>query len=158
MRDSKSIFLKEDLVTLLDPFVQPLLDSFKTYYNPIVVQTLQIMVHMIHLGLPTFKTLLKKFINRIFKLFNTNNSADNDFINSLFRCTSELIKTYSVYNDLSELQVKTLVMIIKSNVTNFSTQSSVFICLKSILYRRFECADLYDLMTTVQEMMVTSVV
>ncbi len=79
------------------------------------------MVHMIHLGLPTFKTLLKKFINRIFKLFNTSNNADNDFINSLFRCTSELIKTYSVYNDLSEIQVKTLVMIIKANVTNFST-------------------------------------
>jgi hypothetical protein len=40
LRDSKSISLKEDLVSLLDPFVQPLLDSFKTYYNPIVVQTL----------------------------------------------------------------------------------------------------------------------
>ena len=120
-RNKKSIELNLDLVNLLDPFVQPLLDSFKTYYNPIVVQTLQIMVHMIHLGLPTFKTLLKKLINRIFKLFNTSNNADNDFINSLFRCTSELIKTYSVYNDLSELQIKTLVMIIKANVTNFST-------------------------------------
>jgi hypothetical protein len=87
----------------MDPFVQPLLDSFKTYYNPIVVQTLQILIHVIHLGLPSFKLLLKKFINRIFKLFDTNNSAENDFINSLFKCTSELIKTYTVYNDLSEL-------------------------------------------------------
>jgi hypothetical protein len=86
-----------------------------------VVQTLQILTHVIHLGLPSFKLLLKKFINRIFKLFDTNNSAENDFINSLFKCTSELIKTYTVYNDLSEVQIKTLVMIIKANVTNFST-------------------------------------
>ena len=87
---------------MLDPFVQPLLDSFKTFYNPIVVQTLQIVTHVIHLGLPSFKTLLRKFINRIFKLFTTNTSADNDFANSLFKCTSELIRTYSVFNDLSE--------------------------------------------------------
>ena len=61
------------------------------------------MIHVIHLGLPSFKTLLRKFLNRIFKLFNTNTQADNDFANSLFKCTSELIRTYSVYNDLSEL-------------------------------------------------------
>lgn len=122
---------------MLDPFVQPLLDSFKTYYNPIVVQTLQIMIHVIHLGLPSFKLLLRKFLNRIFKLFTQNTSADNDFTNSLFKCTSELIRTYSVYNDLSELQIKTLVQIIKSNLQNFSTQTSVFTCLKAILHRRF---------------------
>jgi hypothetical protein len=74
------------------------------------------MIHVIHLGLPSFKVLMKKFLNRIFKLFTTNTSADNDFANSLFKCVSELIRTYSVYNDLSEIQIKTLVQIIKSNL------------------------------------------
>lgn len=156
-RANKTITVKEELVTILDPFVQPLLDSFKTFYNPIVVQTLQVMIHVIHLGLPSFKLLLRKFLNRIFKLFQTNTNNDNEFCNSLFKCTAELIRTYSVYTDLSQLQIKTLVQIIKSNLQNFSTQTSVFTCLKAILYRKFECADLYDLIQNVQEMMVTSV-
>ena len=84
------------------------------------------MISVIHLGLPSFKILLKKFLNRILKLFNGASHVDSDFLNSLFKCTSELIKTYSVYADLSEIQIKTLVLIIKSNVTNFSTQNSVF--------------------------------
>lgn len=126
--------------------MQPLLDSFKTFYNPIIVQTLSVMINVIHLGLPSFKILLKKFLNRILKLFSGASNSDSDFLNSLFKCTGELIKTYSVYADLSEIQLKTLVLIIKSNVNNFSTQTSVFQCLRSILHRKFECADLYDLM------------
>jgi hypothetical protein len=61
------------------------------------------------LGLPSFKELLKKFLNRIFKLFDQTQSSDSDFINSLFKCTSELIRTYAIYQDLSEVQIKTLV-------------------------------------------------
>lgn len=36
-------------------------------------------------------------------------------------------------------------------------QSNVFHCLKSIINRRFLCPDLYDLMETIEEMMVTNI-
>ena len=48
-------------------------------------------------------------------------------------------------------------LIIKANVTNFSSQSHVFQCLKAIVNRRFLCPDLYDLMETIEEMMVTNI-
>ena len=86
----------------MDPFVILFLRAFKTFYNPIIVTTLHILVNIIHLGLPAFKHLMKKFLNRIFKLFNIAQSSDNEFLNTLFRCVTELIKTYSVYTDLSE--------------------------------------------------------
>ena len=141
----------------LDPFVKLLLKSFKTYYNPIVVTTLHILIHVIHLGLPSFKLLLKKFLNKILALLNQASKTDTEFLNSLFKCVGELIKTYSVYADLSEVQIKTLVLIIKANVNSYSSQSSVFHCLRAILYRKFLCADLYDLMETIEEMMVSNV-
>lgn len=118
--------IKQELKDKLDPFVILFLRAFKTFYNPIIVTTLHLLVNIIHLGLPAFKQLLKKFLNRIFKLFNIAQSNDNEFLNTLFRCVTELIKTYSVYSDLSDTQVKTIVLIIKSNVTNFSSQSHVF--------------------------------
>ena len=133
------------------------LRAFKTFYNPIIVTTLHILVNIIHLGLPSFKTLMKKFLTRIFKLFNAATSTDHEFLNTLFRCVTELIKTYSVYNDLSEIQIKTLVLIIKNNVASFQSQSHVFQCLKQIINRKFLCPDLYDLMETIEEMMVTNI-
>ena len=63
---------KEDLKNKLDPFVVLFLRSFKTFYNPIIITTLHILVNVVHLGLPAFKHLLKKFLNRIFKLFSVS--------------------------------------------------------------------------------------
>ena len=77
------------------------------------------MIHVIHLGLPSFKTYLKKFMSQVLKLFEKASNTDTEFLNSLFKCITELIRTYSVYNDLSEVQIKTLVLIIKANVSNF---------------------------------------
>ena len=135
----------------MDPFVQLLLQSFQTYYNPIIVTTLHILIHVIHLGLPTFKTLMKQFLTQILKLFQQASNTDIDFLNSLFKCVGELIRTYSVYVDLSETQIKTLVLIIKANVSNYSTQSNVFQCLKAVIHRKFLCPDLYDLMENIQD-------
>lgn len=145
---------KEEMVQRLDPFVILILNSFKTYHNPIIVTSLGIMTQIVGLGLPSFRELLKKFLNRIFKLFMQTQSSDADFINSLFKCTSELIRTYAIYQDLSEVQIKTLIEIIKTHINKFNVQNNALQCLRSVVHRRFECADLYDLIEEVQEMMV----
>lgn len=156
-RNKTTIDIKSDLVERLDPFVPLLLSAFKTFYNPIIVTTLTIMIHVIHLGLPSFKSNLRKFLGSILKLFASVDNTDTEFLNSLFKCATELIRTYSVFADLSELQIKTLVQIIKTNISNLQSQANVFNCLRAIIYRKFLCPDLYDLMETVQEMMVQTV-
>jgi hypothetical protein len=60
---------QSEYIDKLDPFVPILLEAFNTYYNPIVVTTLNILMHVIHLGLPSFKALLKPFLANILKLF-----------------------------------------------------------------------------------------
>jgi hypothetical protein len=145
---------REEMRSRLDPFVILILNSFKTYHNPVVVSALHIMTQIVGLGLPSFKELLRKFLNRIFKLFMQTQSSDSDFLNSLFKCTSELIRTYAIYQDLSAVQIKTLVEIIKTHVSKFNVQNNALQCLRSVIHRRFECSDLYDLIEEVQEMMV----
>jgi hypothetical protein len=93
---------EDDMKAKLDPFVPVLLDSFKTYHNPIIVTTLHVLGQLIPLGLPSFKELMKKFLNKLFKLFETTGaSVDSDFLNSLFKCTAELIRSYATYQDLT---------------------------------------------------------
>jgi len=69
-RLKQTIKTKQELIDRLDPFVQLLNESFNTYYNPIIVTSLNILIHVIHLGLPSFMTLLKQFLNHILNLFN----------------------------------------------------------------------------------------
>jgi hypothetical protein len=38
----------------LDPFVLLILNSFKTYHNPIVVTSLNILTQIVGIGLPSF--------------------------------------------------------------------------------------------------------
>lgn len=155
-QDLKTEEQREEMRARLDPFVILILNSFKTYHNPVVVTALHIMTQIIGLGLPSFKELLKKFLNRFFKLFMQTHSSDSDFLNSLFKCTAELIRTYAIYQDLSEVQVRTLVEIIKTHIDKFSLQTNALQCLRSVVHRRFECADLYDLIEQIQETMVFS--
>lgn len=154
--DLKTEEEREEMRARLDPFVLLILNSFKTYHNPVVVTALHIMTQIVGLGLPSFKELLRKFLNRIFKLFQQTQSSDSDFLNSLFKCTAELIRTYAIYQDLSEVQVRTLVEIIKTHIDKFSVQTNALQCLRSVVHRRFECADLYDLIDLIQESMVFS--
>ena len=131
--DKEPIDIKEELKARLDPFVPLLLHSFKTYHNPIIVSTLHILGTFLGLGLPSFKELLKKFLNKIFKLFEqTSTTGDSDFINSLFKCTSELIKNYAVQsNELTQAQLKTLVSIIKQYLS--PNNINTFHCLRSLI-------------------------
>lgn len=96
-------------------------------------------------------------MNRIFKLFQQSQATDSDFTNSLFKCISELIKNYAVNQDLSDYQIKTLVQIIRDCVDKHKVQNNALQCLRSVVHRRYVCADLYDLMETVQEMVLSSV-
>lgn len=61
---------RQELKERLDPFVLLILNSFKTYHNPIVVTSLGILTQIIGLGLPSFTDLLGRFLSRIFKLFS----------------------------------------------------------------------------------------
>ena len=61
-RVSNTITVSQELIDRLDPFVKLLLAAFGTFYNPIVVTTLTIMIKVLHLGLPSFKLNMKKFI------------------------------------------------------------------------------------------------
>ncbi|CDW84473.1 small subunit processome component 20 homolog [Stylonychia lemnae] len=157
--------IKEELKAKLDPFVPLLLNAFKTYHNPIVVSTLHVLGMIIHLGLPSFQQLMKKFLNRLFKLFEQTSTSssiqDSDFVNSLFKCTAELIKTYSTYQDLNQLQLKTLIQVIKQNLNsqgaNNPSQINVFHLLRALVFRKFLSPDLYDIIDkNVQDLIITS--
>lgn len=66
----------EEIKGQLDPFVPVLLEAFRTYHTPMVVSTLHVLGSIIPLGLPGFQGLLRKFLGKLFKLFETSGTGD----------------------------------------------------------------------------------
>ena len=130
---------KEQLRERLDPFVLLILRSFKTYHNPIVVTSLSLISSIVGLNLNSFKSNLGKFLNKIFYLFEQGQNSDSDFINSLLKCTSDLIRLYSVYQDLSPVQLKALLNILNQHTDKMAVQSNALSCFRQVIHKRFEC-------------------
>ena len=86
---------------------------------PLVIGTLQILSNVAYLKLPSMDFFKKKFITKIFKQFEQTFIGDSDFLNSLFRCLTQFIKTRT-FEELSEHQLRTLISVIKQNLDTYS--------------------------------------
>lgn len=142
-----------DTVEKLDPFVPLLLSCFKTYHNPIIVTTLHVITQLTPYQLPSFTELCKKFLSRIFKLFESqtisSSQGDTEFTNSLFKCTAELVlksrkKNTALSSAISEVQLKTLLDIIRDNLDKQSTQNAALHVLKNVVKMKLVYASVYD--------------
>ena len=101
----------------------------KSTDNKIVVNTLHVLGKCIRLQLPSIKYHCRNIINNLFLLFTT--SADSEFLNSLFKCTMEMVKHMKA--DLTDHQIGRLVEIIKANLEHYQMQANVYGCLKALI-------------------------
>jgi hypothetical protein len=136
----------------LDSFCGLYIGLMKSTDNRIVINTLHLLSKCIKLNLPSLKFYIRKIINNLFMLFQ--NSSESEFINSLFKCTAELVRCMK--NEHSEFQIKKLVEIIKANLEHYSMQANVYGCLKAIVEKRVLTPDVYDLIEIIGEKMITN--
>lgn len=121
--------------------------------NRVVLNTLHVLGKSIRLSLPSIKFYCRKIINNLFILFTT--TADSEFLNSLFKCTSEMVKYMK--NELSEYHITKLVEIIKANLEHYQIQANVYGCLKTIIENKVISPHIYDLVDIIADKMITSV-
>lgn len=121
--------------------------------NKVVVNTLHVLGRSIKLGLPSIKFFCRKIINNLFLLFTT--SSDSEFMNSLFKCTTELVRYMKT--DLTDYQIGKLVEIIKANLEHYQMQANVYGCLKALIDKKVLSSHIYDLVDIIADKMITNV-
>ena len=125
----------------------------KSTDNKIVVNTLHVLGKCIRLQLPSIKYHCRNIINNLFLLFTT--SADSEFLNSLFKCTMEMVKHMKA--DLTDHQIGRLVEIIKANLEHYQMQANVYGCLKALIDQKVISVHIYDLVDIIADKMITNI-
>jgi hypothetical protein len=110
-------------VSKLDPFIGLFLKNLDSNDDQILVNTLTILTNVVKLDLPSMtKEVTTELIVKLFKLLET--SSDSDFMNSLFKCTTEFVK-YKV-EGLKQGYLIRLTEILKVNLSHYHRQPNVF--------------------------------
>jgi len=125
----------------------------KSNNNKVVVNTLHILGRSIKLALPSIKYHCRNIINNLFILFT--NSSDIEFLNSLFKCTSELVRYMK--EDLTDYQTSRLTDIIKANLEHYQMQANVYGCLKALVEKKVMSPNIYDLVDIIADKMITNI-
>lgn len=137
----------------LDSFCKLYIHLMRSSDNRVVLNTLHVLGKSIRLSLPSIKFYCRKIINNLFILFTT--TSDNEFLNSLFKCTSEMVRYMK--SELSEFHITKLVEIIKANLEHYQIQANVYGCLKTIIENKIISPHIYDLVDIVADKLITSV-
>ena len=137
----------------LDSFWKLYINLMRSSDNRIVINTLHVLGKSIRLSLPSIKFYSRKIINNLFILFTT--TSDNEFLNSLFKCTTEMVR----YNksDLTEYHIGKLTEIIKANLEHYQIQANVYGWLKILIENKVLSPHIYDLVDIVADKLITSV-
>lgn len=135
----------------LDAFTYIYIDLMKSNDNKVLVNTLHVLGRCIKLELPSIKFFCRKIINNLFLLFTT--SSDSEFMNSLFKCSTEMVK--HMKEDLTDHQISRLTEIIKANLEHYHMQANVYGCLKALIEKKVLSSHIYDLVDIIADKMIT---
>lgn len=152
LKKSMNFLSLDDYKDRLDSFTKLYVPLMKSNDNRVVINTLHVLGKCIRLNLPNIEYHCRNIINNLFILFS--NSSDSEFLNSCFKCATEMIK--HMKEDLTEFQMSKLVDIIKANLEHYHMQANVYSCLKAIIeHRKVVSASIYDLVEIIGDKMVT---
>jgi U3 small nucleolar RNA-associated protein 20 len=141
----------EDYKDRLDSFTKLYVPLMKSNDNRVVINTLHVLGKCIKLSLPNIQYHCRNIINNLFILFG--NTSDSEFLNSCFKCATEMIK--HMKTDLTEFQTTKVIEVIKANLEHYQMQANVYSCLKALVEQKALSPSIYDLVEIIGDKMVT---
>ena len=136
---------------MLDPFIPLLVKCMQSNSTSTAILSMKCFSVLLHMDLPSSSSYLDKIKNRLFDLVQ---GSGQDATKQCFKLISVLLHKYSDVQ-IEDKQLNAIVHLI-DNELETSKQTATFSLLKSILYRKYVCPEIYDLMTRVSFFIVKS--
>uniref|UniRef100_U9SZI5 Uncharacterized protein n=1 Tax=Rhizophagus irregularis (strain DAOM 181602 / DAOM 197198 / MUCL 43194) TaxID=747089 RepID=U9SZI5_RHIID len=149
--DTKS----EEQLKLLEPFVNTIGNALYSKHLNINILSLKIMCIICKLKLKSLDNALPVIVKQTFSLIRTSNTTNSELVQACFKLLTVIIRDCK-HVDFKESQLTLLINLIRPDLEEPQRQGTTFSLIRAIVSRKFVVPEMYDLMQTVAEIMVTS--
>ena len=141
---------------MLDPFVAMMQKLMLSKHDSVVVLALKIFSLLLPLHLPAMAEELPWALKNIFFLLQRGGSTSSLTMQGCFKALTVLLREAKGSVKLSQSQLKVLLSFAQQDILESGRQAVAFGLVRAIIARKLVCEEVYDLMDTVAEHMVTS--
>ncbi|CAG8782598.1 28065_t:CDS:2, partial [Dentiscutata erythropus] len=149
--DTKS----EEQLFMLNQFVDIVGNSMYSKHLNINILAIKIMNILCNLKLKSLNDALPVIVKQTFVLIKTSDSTNSELVQACFKLLT-IIMCVCKQAEVKESQLTFLINLIRPDLEEPQRQSTTFSLIKSIISRKFVVPEIYDLMQTVSEIMITS--
>ncbi|KAG0255909.1 U3 snoRNP protein [Mortierella polycephala] len=142
-------------LALLDPFVEIVGNGVFAKYPDVIQQSLKIMCILAKLKLPSLDRGLPVVIKQTFVLLKVQGSTKSELAQSCFRMLAIAIRECKKIV-VKEEQLTMLLTMIRPDLEEPERQTTTFSLIRAIVSRQFVVPEMYDMMESISEIMVTS--
>lgn len=146
----------EKLLAMLDPFVPLLAQCLRSKYESVISASFKCLTQLIALPLPSIETNAENIKTSLLEICRRSNNSTSPLMQSCLRLLSVLLNSSRVRVTLSDEELR---MVVNFPVfIDLQTNPSLVALslLKAIVGRKLVVPEIYDMVTRVGELMVTS--
>uniref|UniRef100_A0A158R5P3 DRIM domain-containing protein n=1 Tax=Syphacia muris TaxID=451379 RepID=A0A158R5P3_9BILA len=163
LKSRKSLTANDEDIAQLDPFVLVIQKCLELKYEKIVSNALRCFVLILKYPLPSLKTHIQKFVDRLYILlaeYSSMGVAGNkgvmlELIVLVFKALTQMIKDAPTVV-LSSKRLQLLLSYIEADIMDSHKQATAFSLLKAIIHRKFVDAKVKELINYLSELAITS--
>ncbi|RIA94698.1 hypothetical protein C1645_709313 [Glomus cerebriforme] len=149
--DTKS----EEQLKLLAPFVNIIGNALYSKHLNVNIISLKVMCIICKLKLKSLDEALPVIVKQTFTLIRTSNTTNSELAQACFKLLSVIIRDCKQV-EFKESQLTLLINLIRPDLEEPQRQGTMFSLIRAIVSRKFIVPEIYDLMQTVAEIMITS--
>ncbi|CAG8692427.1 33598_t:CDS:2, partial [Racocetra persica] len=149
--DTKS----EEQLFMLDQFVNIVGNAMYSKHLSINILAIKIMNLLCNLKLKSLNDALPVIVKQTFVLIRTSNSTNSELVQTCFKLLTVMMRVGDQV-EIKENQLTFLINLIRPDLEEPQRQSTTFSLIKAIISRKLVVPEIYDLMQTISEIMITS--
>ncbi|KAG9291746.1 hypothetical protein G9A89_012031 [Geosiphon pyriformis] len=142
-------------IELLDSFVDIVSDALYSRHNDITLSAIRIMCLLCKIPLPSMEKAFPALVEQLFALLHSSNGTKSVLVQTCFQLLSILIRDCEKVR-IKESELTYVINLIRPDLEEPERQTITFSLIRAIISRKFVVSEVYDLMDSVRNIMLTS--
>ncbi|KAI8870069.1 hypothetical protein GQ42DRAFT_122869, partial [Ramicandelaber brevisporus] len=170
LKQNRLVRSDESHIALVDPVVAEVAEALYLPHQNLVASAISIFTMLCRWPLPAIARAIPGLLHRVLQHLRafsgtsgsgssatgTDMSERGELVQSCVALLNTILRNSDLQVDVSSSQLEFLINLARVNLEEPERQFTMFALVKSILTRRFMSEQLYDLMTSISQLMITS--